>query len=302
MPKLNIDIHIFGGFMIKKCIILLGFLIAAKNHAANIVFDSGDVIFETKYAQTLWNIGPLKLLHYASTGNNPFAAHKKLFTFLDAIKPYNPDQNIIKDAHGHHLPQLMIDWLKGQISGTEILEMVRHTPGNFANTAEESLVRALAEVIFNPEYFVQTRQAIPQAVSLIKSCKKAGHAVYLLSNWDAESFDLLKQEYPEVFDLFDGLIVSGKIGMVKPDDNIYHYLLETYQLDPYDTILIDDQPENIAAAERNGIHGIHYTKSYGFFGAYHDFCHVRHAINAYLMSKDLSVAINNDRQAHHCHE
>lgn len=281
--------------MIKRLVILAFLLIAARINAANIVFDLGDVVIETKYGQTLWNIGPFKLLHYATTGNNPFAAHKKLFAFLDSIKPYDKDQIIIKDAHGHIMPQLFIDWLKGTISGQEILDQVRTTPGNFANNAEESLVRALAEVLFDPVYFVQTRHIISQAVALIKDCKKAGHSVYILSNWEPESFDLLKQLYPEVFDLFDGQVISGKVGLVKPDDAIYQYLLETYQLDPDETILIDDQPENIVAAHKNGIHGIRYAKKRGLFGYYHDFGHVRAQIDAHLISKDLLVPVNDNR-------
>ncbi|GMU19172.1 MAG: hypothetical protein AMXMBFR12_03640 [Candidatus Babeliales bacterium] len=282
--------------MIKKLLTLVLLLIHPHIKSANIVFDQGDVIFETKYGQTLWNVGPFKFLHYASTGNNPFNAHKKLFAFLDAIKPYDKDQIIIKDAHGHITPQLIIEWLKGTMSGQEILDLIRVTPGNFANNAEETLVRALAEVLFNPSYFVQTRHIIAPAVALIKDCKKAGHRLYILSNWDAESFDLLQQLYPDLFELFDGYVISGKIGMVKPDDAIYQYLLETYQLDPQETIFIDDQPENIMAAEHNGIHGIHYTKKRGIFGSYHDFGPVRKRINEILHSKNSLVPINNNGQ------
>lgn len=281
--------------MFKKIVLGLFLAISIPVNAANIVFDLGDVVIETKYGQTLWNIGPLKLIHYATTGNNPFAAHKKLFAFLNSIKPYDPEQIIVKDAHGHIMPQLFIDWLKGTVSGQEILELVHTTPGNFCSNAEEALVRALAEVLFIPDYFVQTRHIIPQAVSLIKDCKKAGHSVYILSNWEPESFDLLKQLYPELFDLFDGIVISGKVGMAKPEDEIYQYLLETYHLDPEETILIDDQWENIVASRNNGIHGIHYTKKRGLFGCYHDFSSVRTHIDAYLVSKNLLVPINDYR-------
>jgi FMN phosphatase YigB (HAD superfamily) len=281
--------------MFKKIVLSLFLAISVQVYAANIVFDLGDVVIETKYGQTLWNIGPLKMLHYASTGNNPFAAHKKLFSFLDSIKPYDTDQIIIKDAHGHRMPQLFIDWLKGTVSGQEILQLIHTTPGNFANNAEEALVRALAEVLFIPDYFVQTRHIIPQAVALIKDCKRAGHWVYVLSNWEPESFDLLKQLYPELFDLFVGIVISGKVGMAKPENEIYQYLLETYHLDPDETILIDDQHENIVAARKNGIYGIHYTKKRGLFGCYHDFSSVRTHIDSHLISKDLLVPVNDNR-------
>ncbi len=281
--------------MTKKYILVIFLFLTARTHAANIVFDLGEVLIETKYAQTLWNIGPFKFVHYASTGNNPFSAHKKLFTFLDGIKPYNESQIIIKDAHGHRMPQLMIDWLKGIASGQEILHLTHKTPGNFTNQAEENLVRALAEVLFTPAYFVQTRQLINQGVNLVKDCKKAGHSVFLLSNWEPESMELLEQLYPEFFGLFDGAVISGRVGLVKPDPAIYEYLLKTYDLEPEQTIFIDDQPENIAAAQALGIHGIVYQKKRGFLGSYHDFETVRRTIDSHLTSKNLLIPINHHR-------
>lgn len=279
--------------MIKKYIYIAVFYLSNQAFGANIVFDVGDVLVETKYAQTLWSIGPFKLLHCATTGCNPFAAHKRLFALLDHIKPYNPEQIIVKDAHGHIMPQLFIDWLKGTASGDQILAQVYQAPDSFfTGRAEKNLIFALAEVLFTPLYFVETRHVIQPAVDLVKDCKKAGHSVYILSNWEPESFELMEYLYPEVFDLFDGKIISGKVGMVKPDPALYHYLLETYNLDAHETILIDDQPENIIAAQNLGISGIHYHKKQGLLGQYHDFCSVRHKINDFVSSKNLAISID----------
>lgn len=279
--------------MIKKYIYIAVFYLSNQAFGANIVFDVGDVLVETKYAQTLWSIGPFKLLHCATTGCNPFATHKRLFALLDHIKPYNPEQIIVKDAHGHIMPQLFIDWLKGTASGDQILAQVYQAPDSFfTGRAEKNLIFALAEVLFTPLYFVETRHIIQPAVDLVKDCKKAGHSVYILSNWEPESFELMEYLYPEVFDLFDGKIISGKVGIVKPDPAIYLYLLETYNLDAHETILIDDQPENIVAAQNLGISGIHYRKKQGLLGQYHDFCSVRHKINDFVSSKNLAIAVD----------
>lgn len=282
--------------MIRKYIYIAVFYLSNQAFGANIVFDVGDVLVETKYAQTLWSIGPFKLLHCATTGCNPFAAHKRLFALLDAIKPYDQSQIIVKDAHGHIMPQLFIDWLKGTVSGQEILNLVYEAPDSFfTGRAEKNLILALAEVLFTPLYFVETRQIIQPAVALVKDCKKAGHSVYLLSNWEPESFELMEYLYPEVFDLFDGKIISGKVALVKPDPAIYEYLLDTYNLDAHDTILIDDQLENIIAAQHRGIAGIHYTKKQGLLGQYHDFCAVRKKINDFVSSKNLAISIDENR-------
>ncbi len=272
---------------IKNISILILFCFAPIASGANIIFDLGDVLIETKYMRALWNIGPLKLVSYATTGHNPFGSHKKLFNYLDTILPADPNQEVVKDAHSHILPQLMVDWLKGTISGQEILDIIHKTPGNFANVQEEILVRAVAETIFTPEYFVQTRSLVKEGINAVLVLKKKGHKVYILSNWEPASFKLMQEDYPDFFALFDGIVISGDIGLVKPDPAIYEYLLHKYNLKPSESILIDDQIDNINAARDLGIHGILYQKKRSLFGSYHDFCDVKYKVDE--ISKDLPI-------------
>ena len=105
---------------------------------------------------------------------------------------------------------------------------MRTHEGSFGSWAEESLVRALAELIFTPEYFIKTRSLVPDGIAFVKECKQAGHSLYILSNWDPYSFTILEKAYPELFELFDGIIISGDIGLIKPDPAIYQFLLAYY--------------------------------------------------------------------------
>ena len=59
--------------------------------------------------------------------------------------------------------------------------------------------------------------------------------------------------YREVFDLFDGLVFSGPIGITKPKPEIFEHLLNSYHLRAGDCIFIDDSPVNIEGARRVGI-------------------------------------------------
>ncbi len=45
----------------------------------------------------------------------------------------------------------------------------------------------------------------------------------------------------------------------KPEEKIYRALLDRYALRPEETVFIDDNPENIAAANRFGIRGVIFT-------------------------------------------
>jgi FMN phosphatase YigB (HAD superfamily) len=278
-------------FPIRQSILgfLLFFITFTPLKGANIIFDLGDVLIETNYVHTFWHLGPLKMAYYASTGNNPFSIHKKLYKLLSDLRAPIPGQIRAKDTYGNFLPQLMSDWLKGIISGPEIFCRVNQYKDKTIAWSEELLVRSLAQTIFIPPIFVKTRSLVAQGICLIEECKKAGHKLYILSNWDPDSFRLIKQNYPAFFNQFDGIVISGNLGLIKPDPKIYSYLLNTYHLKPSDSIFIDDQPDNVAAAESLGIHGILYTRKRGFLKSYPDFDTVRAKINRILESMKHAV-------------
>jgi putative hydrolase of the HAD superfamily len=56
--------------------------------------------------------------------------------------------------------------------------------------------------------------------------------------------------------LFNGIVASGEIGLVKPQPEIFEYLLNRYGLVAADTVFIDDHAANIVAARALGLHAI----------------------------------------------
>lgn len=92
---------------------------------------------------------------------------------------------------------------------------------------------------------------------LVSDLKKSGGKLYLLSNISIK-FANEYSENPwlcELFSLFDGLVLSGPIGIVKPSPEIFRYLLDRYALEPSECLFVDDSPKNIAGAESVGICG-----------------------------------------------
>ena len=57
------------------------------------------------------------------------------------------------------------------------------------------------------------------------------------------------------------MVVSGEERVKKPDRRIFEILLERYELDPGETLFIDDREDNLRAAAALGIDGIHFTGS-----------------------------------------
>ncbi|MCI9387479.1 MAG: HAD family phosphatase [Lachnospiraceae bacterium] len=91
----------------------------------------------------------------------------------------------------------------------------------------------------------------------IAGLKSRGLNVYLLSNYPRDVFTLHAECgcFP-FLDKVDGKVVSGFVRMVKPNADIYEYLLKEYNLKESECVFIDDREENVDAAEDLGINGI----------------------------------------------
>ncbi len=88
---------------------------------------------------------------------------------------------------------------------------------------------------------------------------KRGYRVALLSN---DSVELAaKLSTLGISHLFDPLVISAQIGVMKPDERAYRTVLDQIGCRPADAIFIDDMPANIAGSEAVGIKGILYTNT-----------------------------------------
>ena len=94
--------------------------------------------------------------------------------------------------------------------------------------------------------------SLEDTVAILRELKGRGTPLYALSNWSAEMFPHAETKF-DWLELFDDIIVSGRIGMVKPDKEIFDYLLERFDLDAGDVFFIDDNGPNVIAARSYGI-------------------------------------------------
>jgi len=100
---------------------------------------------------------------------------------------------------------------------------------------------------------------IPASLDFYNAVRTQGFKTYVLSNWSADGFDYIRARDAFLFEKFDGIVVSGYEGIIKPEAGIYQCLLERYGLLPKETLFIDDNIKNIAAAQALGIYGIVFT-------------------------------------------
>lgn len=86
------------------------------------------------------------------------------------------------------------------------------------------------------------------------------YPTYILSNFQDIPFQSLENQYHHLNNVH-GKVVSARVNLKKPEPEIYRYLLDSYNLNPEQTIFIDDLPENIRVAETFGIKGILFKSS-----------------------------------------
>lgn len=260
-------------------IILAGSIgFTASLHADAYIFDIGGVLVDTHKIKTFKMLGITNFFKYfIIIRRSPERLKDKFFETLNNVARVNkinthPGRTVSRDNTGKPLPRLMILWLKGKMSAEQIrtmsLEAIEKHPEWFDHPVEQKIICNIISLTFTPKKYIATRMVYQKMVDFVKQCKHHGHQVYILSNWDPESFALLQQTYPEIFNLFDGIMISGDVGNIKPNKKIYKKLLAKYHLNPRTSQIwfIDDQIENITAARKFKICGIWCKKQKSLFG------------------------------------
>lgn len=96
---------------------------------------------------------------------------------------------------------------------------------------------------------------IPGMYELVSELKENGFGVYGLTNWSSETFCQVRHRYP-IFDLMDGMVVSGEEHVIKPDAAIFRILLERYSLEASECLFTDDNPANVTGARAVGLQAV----------------------------------------------
>jgi 2-haloacid dehalogenase len=115
---------------------------------------------------------------------------------------------------------------------------------------------------FDARWLETVRAPIEGSVALLQRLRAAGQPTYAITNFSAEKFEDACRTWPFLTG-FDGVVVSGRERLLKPDPAIFHLLLDRYGLAAEDCLFIDDVPANVAAAEGVGMHGHRFESPEG---------------------------------------
>ena len=134
-------------------------------------------------------------------------------------------------------------------------------------TTEQAILRGVKRTQLSHAEISQLFHAVPasltpleETVELIRYLASTSNKLYVLSNIQQASIDYLQQNH-SFWHLFDGKVFSCQIHKIKPEPEIYQYLLDKHKLEANKTIFIDDMQENLQAASHFGIKTIHFTNA-----------------------------------------
>ncbi len=236
-----------------------------RKNKDTIIFDLTGVLFHLDFlgmfrTRGFWPFIRYTLTHWKNPANVCFEVLQKIH------KREQPKYPVIY-YKGYALPDAISACMHGTISNTEAIRIVSEqlhrliTHKDFVSPYEQKFIPGIITgTIFNAQSLIPHTHPIDQTVRLAERIKQ-NYNLYALSNMDHETFQALSERYPDLFKLFDGLVISAEVQKIKPYPEIYEHLLSTYQLDPHRCLFIDDQEENITAATKHGNEGIVYKNA-----------------------------------------
>ncbi len=159
------------------------------------------------------------------------------------VSPYVTDENDKKLICDVLFDRLYWDKLdKGTITNEEVLSACR-------TRLPERLWEVTDKIYYNWIYNVPEIDGMRELI--IKLKEKYGVGIYLLSNI-SKYFVEHSSEF-SIFKLFDKCIYSATIGIVKPSHEIFDYLCKSCNINPAESIFIDDNKNNIDSAIKFGL-------------------------------------------------
>ncbi len=106
-------------------------------------------------------------------------------------------------------------------------------------------------MVWHDQWIQLASPAIDHSVRLMQALQRRGVPVFALSNFGIGTFDVACATYP-FLSKFDRSYISGHMGVIKPEPEIYARLEADCGVAPQNLLFTDDRPENINAAQARG--------------------------------------------------
>ncbi|HZU74892.1 MAG TPA: HAD family phosphatase [Acidimicrobiales bacterium] len=117
--------------------------------------------------------------------------------------------------------------------------------------------RALIEA-YHQRWMEMVPGPVPGMDEVVRRLHQSGVPMYLLTNSSAEKFPLVLERF-DFLRLLSGAVVSGAVGVAKPDPGIFELACARFRLDPGQVLFVDDLAPNVEAARRCGLQALQFS-------------------------------------------
>jgi 2-haloacid dehalogenase len=107
---------------------------------------------------------------------------------------------------------------------------------------------------------------ISESVVLLRALAARGVKLFAITNFAVDTFAEVTARF-DFFSLFDGIVVSGREGVLKPSPEIFHRLARRHGLALSRCLFIDDVAANVEGARAVGMLAHHFTTPPALRGA-----------------------------------
>lgn len=140
-----------------------------------------------------------------------------------------------------------IDLNLGKLTTKEAINLY-HQQLNIPLTELENLMREFC--------IAQTK--IPGSHELLQELKEMGTNLYAITD-NIKEIITYHKSHSNFLHYFKDIVVSADVGILKPDKKIYQYLLDRNNIDPAESVFIDDIEKNVEGAKQVGMQAFQFT-------------------------------------------
>jgi 2-haloacid dehalogenase len=143
-------------------------------------------------------------------------------------------------------------WNQAQDAGRSFADAEAEASASHPHFSEEIAA-------YLPHFALSLTGLVPGTAEILVALHTRGVRLVALTNWSAETIHHGLEAYPEVFALFDDIVVSGAEGVAKPDQEIFEILARRLGHPLDDVFYVDDNVHNVDAARSAGMDAVHFT-------------------------------------------
>ena len=145
------------------------------------------------------------------------------------------------------------DWFQlsiGKMTQTEFLDNVAKKHPDYLE---------LTKPVFEIETLKKLLPVYTQTIELIKKIKEKGYRLFIISDLEESNVAYVESQIPNIYELFEDIIYSCRVGMVKKHGEIFDLAINRFNIVPEESIFIDDTQINLDQASKRKINTFRFT-------------------------------------------